>query len=95
MMTAMATTKTKKPAKAKEPEPRRKSKLTQIGEEAQRAALLKALVRADWVLKDVAESMELTGTANVLRAIKQLGLDAEYRAAKAAGKITPGPRPAS
>lgn len=95
MMTEMATTKkksTRAPAKAPE---RRKSKLTQIGEEAQRAALLKELKRHDWVLKDVAEAMDLNGTPNLLRAIKQLGLTEEYEAAKADGKITAGRRPAS
>lgn len=95
MMTAMATTKkksTRAPAKAPE---RRKSKLTQIAEEAARAALLKELKKHDWVLKDVAEVLELNGTANLLRAIKQLGLTEEYEAAKVSGKITHGPRPSA
>ena len=87
----MATKKTTRAPKA--PPERRKSKLTQIGEEAQRAALLRELKRHDWVLKDVAEALEIGGTANLLRAIKQLGLVEEYEAAKAAGKITHGPRP--
>lgn len=65
--------------------------LADIGRAAQRAALLAALEKHRWNLAATAEAVGVTSSSNVLRSIKLLGLDAEYAAAKASGKIRPGP----
>jgi len=95
MLGGMATTKTsggrkKTPAKATEPEARRKSKLTQAGEAAQRGMLLGALKECGWNLTRVAESLEMAGPGDVNRAIKVLGLTEEYEAAKERGDAKAG-----
>lgn len=59
---------------------------------AQRRALLAALKRHRWNLTVVAEALRLGSPANAIRSIRSLGLDAEYGAAKAAGKVSPGNR---
>lgn len=90
LATSMAT---KKPTAKKKPEGRKKSLLTEIGEEAMRRALLESLVKNDWSPSAVADALRMNGSANVLRAIKQLGLTEEYDKARLGMK--PGKRPAS
>lgn len=93
---AMTAPRTRKPAATK-PAPstsRAKSGLTEIGDAAMRKALLRSLKRHRWALPAVAEEFRLTGSANVLRAIRSLGLVAEYDAARARGDLRPGPRTA-
>lgn len=77
----------KKPAK---PTRRKKSKLTLAGEAAQRGVLLAELKAQGWNLTHVAEALEMGNASTVLRSIKLLGLDEEYEAAKAAGKVRAG-----
>lgn len=84
---------TKRTAKATAP-PRVKSALTEIGEDAMRRALHKSLKAHRWQLAKVAEELRLSGSANVIRAIRQLGLGDEYAAARARGDVKSGPRPA-
>lgn len=83
MMTAMATTKTKKP---KEPEAEDRPTFAEIGRaaahEAQRRALLKELKRQDWNLTATARELGISSASNVIRAIKLLGLDEEYKEAR-------------
>jgi len=80
-------------AKAVEaPAGRRKSKLTQAGEAAQRGLLLATLKECGWNLTATAEALEMGDPSAVLRSIKVLGLDEEYEAAKARGAISPGSR---
>ncbi len=68
--------------------------LAEIGRDAsraaQRAALLEALEACQWRLSDAAKTLRVDGTPNVLRAIKSLGLVAEYEEAKRAGLIVRG-----
>ena len=64
--------------------------LTEIGRDAQRAALLEELERQGWNLSRTAAALGLTGPSNVTRALKTLGLEDEYEAAKARGDIAPG-----
>ena len=96
MLATMAAPKTSKPAvKApKKPEVapagRRKSKLTLAGEAAQRGLLLAMLKECGWNLTHAAEGLEMTGPADVLRAIKTLDLSEEYEAAKARGAARQG-----
>lgn len=90
---AMAAPKSKKPTKA--PAERKKSKLTQIGEEAQRKALLAELRRQSWNLSATAEALELGGAGNVIRAIKALDLVEQYEAARNRGDVKPGSRAVS
>lgn len=90
MRSEMATTKSK--ATAPKAPQRTRSKLARIGDEAMRRALLAELRRQSWNLTATATAMELAGPSNVLHAVKRLGLTAEYDAAKAAGKISPGNR---
>jgi len=66
--------------------------LTQAGEAAQRGLLLGTLKETDWNLTAAAETLQMAGPSDVLRAIKVLGLSEEYDAAKAAGKVSPGSR---
>lgn len=60
--------------------------------DAQRVLLLAELVAQDWNLSATASALAMTNSSNVLRAIRSLGLESEYEAAKAAGKIRPGAR---
>jgi len=93
--TAAKGTATKRGAKAAaEPASRAKSALTEIGEEAMRRALRKSLKSHRWQLVKVAEELRLSGSANVIRAIRQLGLSDEYAAARLRGDVKSGPRPA-
>lgn len=92
MMTGtVATTKTRtRPAK---PVASRRPTLTEIGREAQRAALLAELKAQAWNLTAVAKELGLTNASNVVRAIRTLGLVDEYDAAKERGDIVPGRHP--
>jgi transcriptional regulator with GAF, ATPase, and Fis domain len=98
MLAVMATSKTKATATKAPPAERPVRSLTEIGRaashEAQRKALLAELRRQRWNMSATARALSMTDTANVLRSIRALGLKAEYDAAKAAGKITPGGRTA-
>lgn len=89
MLANMAKTKTpgKRPA-AKGP--RKKSLLTLAGEAAQRGLLLQKLKDCGWNLTRTAEALEMAGAGDVNRAIKLLGLDEEYEAAKGRGEAKPG-----
>lgn len=82
MLSQMNGTKTGKPT------------LAEVGRDAarkaQREALLKELDAQDWNLSATARELGLTNVSNVLRAIKNLGLEKDYDNAKAAGKIHPG-----
>ena len=90
---AMTAPRTRKPAATKPTlPPRAKSALTEIGEAAMRKALLASLKRHRWAFPAVAGELRLAGSANVLRAIRSLGLVAEYTAAKARGDVRSGPR---
>ena len=60
--------------------------------DAQRAALLGALEGSGWRLSVVGRQLRIGLTANVIRAIHSVGLDAEYAAAQAAGLLTHDPR---
>lgn len=81
-------------AKAPEPEGRKKSKLTQMGDDAKREAMRKGLLaelkRQDWNLSRTADALDMVNASNVIRAIHDLDLDAEYEKAKDAGKVQPG-----
>lgn len=82
-------------AVAKEQEGRKKSLLTRIGDEAKRAAMRKALLKAlrenNWNLTATAEALEMTSNVSVIQALQDLASD-EYAEAKASGKISPGKR---
>jgi transcriptional regulator with GAF, ATPase, and Fis domain len=80
-------TRRKAPAKAASAPPRT---LTEIGRDAQRSALLEELERQSWNLTGTAKALGLVNASNVKRALLTLGLEGEYDAAKAAGKIVPG-----
>ncbi len=86
-------TPTPKPTRA---DGRPKSLLTLAAEaaatEAKRALLLKTLNELGWNLSRAAEALEMPGASQVIRAIRDTGLDAEYEAARAAGKVRPGGR---
>jgi transcriptional regulator with GAF, ATPase, and Fis domain len=73
---------------------RKKSKLTQVGDEAKRDAMRKALLvelkRQNWNLTHTATALELMTPSAVIRAIHELGLDDEYEGARAEGKVAPG-----
>lgn len=76
MLTATTMATTKKGAKS----------FAEIGKEAahaaQRAALLAALEEHGWNLTHTGEALAMGGPANVLRAIRTLKLNAEYKAAR-------------
>jgi len=60
---------------------------------AQRETLLDALKANGWNLTHTSVALTLGGPSAVIRAIKSLGLDREYDAAKKRGDVAPG-RPA-
>lgn len=57
-----------------------------------RRILLAELQAADWNLSAVSETLRMGGAGNVTKAIKDLGLERELAAARAAGKARPGGR---
>ena len=70
---------------AKNPiERRRKSRLVCVGEEAMRTELLRTLQANGWNLSATATQLDMAGSGNVARAIRKLGLDENYRAARIA-----------
>ena len=77
------------PAKAKATEPEARS-LSEIGREAQRAALLEECERQGWNLTHVAASLSLSSASNVIRSLRTLGLEEEYEAAKERGDVRAG-----
>lgn len=96
MMTPdMVTTKKPIAGGKRTPAGRKKSKLTMAREEASRLAgrtvLLAACDAAKWNLTRVAEALELSTQADVIRALKELAPD-EYDAARERGAISPGRR---
>ena len=73
-------------------EGRKKSKLVQEGEAAQRKLLLKTLVAQSWSLTGTANVLEMSSASDVLKAIRHLDLVREYEAARASGQVKSGPR---
>jgi transcriptional regulator with GAF, ATPase, and Fis domain len=57
---------------------------------AQREALLSALNDAKWNLSETARTLSMGTPGAVIRAIKRLGLEAEYAGAREAGLIRVG-----
>lgn len=95
MLATMASTKTapktaRKPAAATEG--RKKSLLTQAGDEAKRAAeralLLKTLRAHDWNLTHTAAALRMGAPTAVLTAIDRYGLRADYEKARASKKAS-------
>lgn len=66
------------------------NKLSRIGLEAMRVALLAELRNRDWHLTKVADHFEVGGLPNLIRQIHRLGLTGELEAARAAGLIRRG-----
>ena len=91
--TAAKGTATKRGAKAAATPDEAAPSLAEIGRaamhKAQRAALLAELRRQKWSLVATGAALAMGGSANVVRAIHKLGLDAEHRAARIR-KITAG-----
>lgn len=88
----LATMTTKKPGKKPAAKgPRKTSKLTRAGDDAARLAkrtiLLTTCEALRWNLSRVAEALELTTAADVIRALKELAPE-EYEAAQVRGDIT-------
>ena len=97
MMAEMATARTGKTPRGKVPakvEGRKKSILTQVGDEAAREAkrtvLLAKLQECGWNLTRTGEALELGAASAVINAIRALGLEAEYEAARKRGDVAPG-----
>lgn len=78
------------PPRPETPEGRRKSKLTQAGEEASRLArrtlLLTTCETVKWNLTRAAEALVLATPSDVIRALKDLAPE-EYEAARERGDI--------
>lgn len=74
-----------------------KSRLTLAREAAAiaagRALLLDTLTAEGWSLTATAAALGLAGVSQVIRAIREHGLESEYEAARRRGDIRPGPRP--
>ena len=62
-------------------------------EEAERTALLAALVSNGWNLTHTAAALRLRGPQEVRRAIVRLRCEVEYQTARDAGLVAPGGRP--
>lgn len=69
---------------------------TEIGEaakrDAQRSALLKELKAQGWNLSAVARELGMGDASTVIRAIRKVGLESEYEAARKRGDVRPGAR---
>lgn len=63
-----------------------------VSKVVRRHVLLRELEAADWVLPTVSDRLRMGGSNNVTKAIAQLGLDAELKAARRAGKARQGRR---
>lgn len=76
--------------------PRARPTLAEIGREAsrlaRRAALLAELEAQGWNLTSTGSALGIPNVSNLIRTIREVGLEAEYEAARAAGKIPKGPR---
>lgn len=76
---------------------KRRSKLSEAGDAARRAAmrslLIEALTACDWNLSDTATRLGMSSGADVSRAIADLDLEPLAELARAAGKITRVRRP--
>lgn len=90
MLGTMAT-----PKKTK-PKGRPRSVLTETGDraarDAKRTLLLATLQTNEWNLTAAARALRMTGAPDVIRAIKDLGLENEYEAARKRGDVSPGNR---
>lgn len=73
--------------------PRHKSKLMQAGEERMREVLLDALKEHRWSPSAVSDALDMGGSANVLRAIRGLGLQEVYDSARHDLGLKPGRTP--
>ena len=91
----MKTTKPGAPRATKKKPPRQKSGLTEIGEAAMRAALLATLEEKAWNLTHASEALRMGGPSTVIRALRNLGLAAEYERARKRGDIVAGRRPST
>lgn len=73
--------------------PRKKSKLTQIGDAAKRAAMREALLaeldRQGWNLTKTAAALEMAGSSAVSIALAEFAAD-EYEKAREDGRISMG-----
>lgn len=73
---------------------RKASRLTRVADEAARAAkralLAETLLAQGWNLSATARELELAGPSSVIRAIKEVGLDAEYERARENGLVKAG-----
>lgn len=73
--------------------PRKKSKLTQIGDAAKRAAMREALLqeleRQSWNLTKTAVALDMAGSAAVVTALGELAPE-EYAAARSNGRVAMG-----
>lgn len=80
-------TKTKKGA-------RKVSRLTQVADDAARAAkralLAETLLAQSWNLSATARELGLAGPSDVIRAIRDVGLEAEYERARETGLVKAG-----
>lgn len=106
--TTMATPRTRKPptkaprspgragVKPTRADGRPKSLLTLAAEaaalDARRELLMKTLDACGWNLSKTAEELKMPGASQVIRAIRDAGLEPEYEAAKARGDVRPGAR---
>lgn len=90
----MASPKTRKPA-TKPPEGRKRSKFTEVGDEAkataQRALLLETLDANGWNLTATAEELGMGAATAVSRALRELA-PKEYEKAKRDGRVSQGNR---
>jgi transcriptional regulator of acetoin/glycerol metabolism len=87
MFEPMAATKAKKGG-------RKVSRLTEVADEAARAAkralLAETLLAQNWNLSATARALGLAGPSGVIRAIHDVGLDAEYERARETGLVKAG-----
>lgn len=71
---------------------KRRSKLSEAGDAARRAAmrslLIEALTACDWNLSDTATRLGMSSASDVLRAINDLEITALLDLARAAGKVS-------
>jgi hypothetical protein len=68
------------------------SRLTEIGNEAMRAALLNELIRTGWNLTETAATLRLDGPGNVARVARHLGLGDDLQRARDEGRVRRGRR---
>ena len=66
-----------------------------VSRSVRRRVLLETLTSCDWRLIDVSDALRMGGANNVTKAIVQLNLDDELKAARKAGKAKQGRRAVS